>query len=315
MWQRAWQACAARLECASFEALVLALHVFLSVLVVPYNARAQEPPPSDPQAQQVPPQQSPGASATAAQTPAHATPSPDDAFDNPVLEQADEARITYMQSRVTFKYNHDEYDGGSSGDLVEVDWLQSFGPSGRMAAGIELPFMHFNGGAGEPSGNGLGDIKLEFRGMLGKWEKFEYAAGIEITIPSATNNLVGENEIVIKLVWGFSTQVTPHTLLSGELGYNKAVQTSHNLPGTNNIEPELILSQAFAKRIGGYLDWNTYYDFNASEYAQTLRVGLNVELDRKEKWSLSPYFEFPLNHFTRITEIKNLVGVDLSYNF
>ena len=184
-----------------------------------------------------------------------------------------------------------------------------------MAAGIELPFMHFNGGAGEPSGNGLGDIKLEFRGMLGKGERFEHAAGLEITVPSATNDLVGEDETVIKLVWGFSAQVTPHTLLSGELAYNKAVQTSHGLPGTNDIEPELILAQAFAKRIGGYLDWNTYYDFNASEYAQTLRVGFNVELDRKEKWSLVPYFEFPLNHFTRITKIKNIVGMELSYNF
>src|SRR5271157_3189174 len=103
--------------------------------------------------------------------------------------------------------------------------LTGFSPSGRMAAGIELPFVHFNGGNGEPSGDGLGDIKLEFRGMLGKGEKFEYAAGIEITVPSASNDLVGENETVIRLVWGFSAQVTPHTLLSGELGYNKAVQT------------------------------------------------------------------------------------------
>src|SRR5271157_1689383 len=168
------------------------------------------------------------------QTSAHATPSPDDALDNPVLEQADEERnITYMQSHITFKYNHDEYDGGSSGDLVQVDWLQSFASSNRMAAGIELPLVHFNGSNGEPGGSGLGDIKLQFRGMLGKWEKFEHAGGIEITVPSASNDLVGENETVIRLVWGFSAQVTPHTMLSGELGYNKAVQTSHALTGTN----------------------------------------------------------------------------------
>jgi len=105
-----------------------------------------------------------------------------------------------MQSHVTFKYNHDEYDGGSSGDLVQIDWLQSFGPSGRLTAGIELPFMHFNGGHGEPSGNGLGDIKLEFRGMLSKRERFEQAAGFVITVPSASNDLVGEGETVIKLV-------------------------------------------------------------------------------------------------------------------
>jgi len=299
-----------------FQKPAILLCVFLSFVVSPHGARAQEPPTSNPDPGQASPQQPSSAGSLGEQTSAHATPSPDDALDNPVLEQADEERnITYMQSHITFKYNHDEYDGGSSGDLVQVDWLQSFASSNRMAAGIELPLVHFNGSNGEPGGSGLGDIKLQFRGMLGKWEKFEHAAGIEITVPSASNDLVGENETVIRLVWGFSAQVTPHTMLSGELGYNKAVQTSHALTGTNNIEPELILAQAFDKRVGGYLDWDTYYDFHAGEYAQTLKVGIEFELDHMGKWGLSPCFQFPLNHFTRITDIKNTVGVELSYNF
>lgn len=220
-----------------------------------------------------------------------------------------------MWLRVRPGNNHDEFDEGASGDQVRIDWLQSFGSSGRMAAGIELPIVHYNGGDFEPSGRGLGDIKLQFRGMLGKWERFEHAAGIEITVPSASNDPVGEHQTAIRLVRGFSTQVTPLTLLSGELGYNKAVQTSHGLAGTNNLQPELILAQAFAKCAAGYLDWDTYYDFNASEYAQTLKVGLEFELDHKEKWGLSPYFQFRLNHFTRITEIKNSVGFELIYVF
>ena len=316
MWRRVWQTRPARIGCRlPFEAFAVFLIVFASIVVVPRNARAQEPPASDPQAQQ-PPKPSATANPSGAQTSPLATTHPDDALDNPVLEQEDEEQsITYMQSHVTFKYNHDEFEGGDSIDQIRIDWLQSFGPSGRMAAGIELPFAHFSGSDGEPSGSGLGDIKLQFRGMLGKWEKFEHAAGIEITVPSASNDQVGENETVIRLVWGFSAQVTPHTLLSGELGYNKAVQNSHGLAGTNNLGPELILAQAFAKRAGGYLDWDTYYDFNASEYAQTLKVGLEFELDHNEKWGLSPYFQFPLNHFTRVTEIKNSVGIELSYVF
>lgn len=107
--------------------------------------------------------------------------------------------------------------------------------------------------------------------------------------------------------------LTPRTLLSGELGYNKAVHTSHGLPGINNIEPELILTQAIARRAGAYLDCDTYYDFNAGDYAQTLKVGLEFELDRKERWGLSPYFQFPLNHFTRMTDIANSAGVELGY--
>src|SRR5208283_2888952 len=282
------------------SALVIALQAFFLLGAIPRSADAQDTPVSSPATQQATQSTSP-ASSTSAQAPAPAKPKPDDALDNPVIEQADEEQsITYLKSHVTFKYNHDEYDEGSSGNRERIDWQQSFGPSGRMAAGIELPFVQFSGNNGEPSGNGLGDIVLKFRGMLGKGEKFENAAGIEITVPSATNYQIGENETVIKVVWGFSAQVTPRTLLSGELAYNKAVQTSHRLPGTNSIQPELILSHAFAKRAGGYLDWDTYYDFSASAYSQLLKVGLEFELDRNEKWSLAPYLQFPLNHFTRI---------------
>jgi hypothetical protein len=297
------------------QALVITLYVASFVTASPPTARAQDAQAIGPGGQQRT-QPSAPATPTVAKTSAPATRSTDDALENPVLEQADEGdNITYMQSRVAFKYNHDEYNGGASGDRVRVDWLQSLGSSQRFAAGIEIPVVHFNGDDGEPSGNGLGDIKLQFRGMLGKGEKFENAVGFEITLPSASNDQVCENEAAIRVVWGFSAQVASQTLLSGELGYNKAVQSSHGPLGTNSIEPELILSQAFAKRAGGYLDWDTYYDFSASACAQTLKAGVEFELDHSEKWGLSPYFQFPLNHFTRITEFKNSVGVELSYNF
>jgi len=198
------------------EARVLVLYVFLSLVVVPYRARAQEPPTGDTLGQPASPQPSTGSSSSGGQL--NATPRNETALDNPVLVQADEERnITYMRSRVTFQYGHEAYDGGSSGDRVLVDWLQAFGPSGRIAAGIEFPFVHYNAGNAEPSSNGLGDIKLQVRGMIGRGEKFEHAAGLEITVPSASHEPIGEGETVLKVVWGFSMQLTPHTLLSGEL--------------------------------------------------------------------------------------------------
>jgi hypothetical protein len=151
-----------------------------------------------------------------------------------------------------------------------------------MAAGIELPFEHASGEQGETSVNGIGDIKLEFRGMLGKGEKFEHAAGIELTLPSASNDEIGEGQKVLTFIWGCSAQLTTHTLLSAELGYNKAVQNQRETPGVNSIEPELILSQAFAGRFEGYLDWDSYYDFGVDEYVQTVQRGLEFALDRQE---------------------------------
>lgn len=301
---------------ANSQGPAILLRIFLCLVFVPQWTRGQAPPTSDTQAQPISQQQPVNNSSSGSQPSSNATPRQETALDNPVLVQADEERnIISIQSRFSFTYDHDTYDGGSSCDCFRVDWLQSFGPSHRLAAEIELPFSFYNGGNSEPNSTGLGDITVKFIDMIGKGEKFEHAAGIEITAPSASSHLIGEDETVIKLVWGFSTQVTPHTLLSGQLGYNLAVQAIQRPPGSNEIEPELILAQAFAKRVGGYIDWDSYYDFNASKYAQTLKLGLDVELDRKQKWNVSPYVEFPLNHFTQTTALKKNVGFELSYHF
>jgi hypothetical protein len=42
----------------------------------------------------------------------------------------------------------------------------------------------------------------------------------------------------------------------------------------------------------------TYYDFNATRWAQALQVGIYFLLDRKEKWNLYPHFAFALNETT-----------------
>lgn len=110
-------------------AIVITLIVILSQSAVPYLAHAQDAPPSAPQA----PHSSAPGDPSGAQIPAAATQKPDDALDNPVLLRADEENIiTYLNSRVIFKYNHDEYDGGASGDRFRLDWLQSFRPARRV---------------------------------------------------------------------------------------------------------------------------------------------------------------------------------------
>jgi hypothetical protein len=241
-----------------------------------------------------------------------------DALENPVLEEADEDRnITYMDSTVAFEYRREEMEGGSSWDNFELEWQQAFGHSRRLAIDIELPFIHASAGDDEPSAGGTGDMKLGFKGILGKGEKFEHAAGVEVTLPSASRNAIGDGETVLRFAWGCSAQLTEHTLLNAEVGYNKPVQNqrSTNAPGTNSIEPELILAQGFAKHLAGFLDWDSYYDFSASDYVPTMRAGLEVAFDRKEKWTLSPYVTFPLNHAARIFEIKSAAGFVLAYRY
>ena len=276
------------------------------------GASAHQPPAGNTQES---PQQTAATTSSSKQSVAPTAPNLNDALENPVLDNADEEHITYMDSHLALKYNHDEFEGGSRLDRTRVHWLQAFGPSKRLAAGIEVPFLFFNAGEMEPNANGIGDITVEFRGMLGKGEKFEHVAGIEFTMPSASNDLLGAGQTVMRLAWGFSAQITSHTLLSGELGYNRATHTQRSEPRVNYIEPELILTEALGKRVAVFLDWDTYEDFNRTQYIQTLKAGLEIELDHKQKWSVTPYAQFPLTGSSRAAEFKNSVGVDLIYNF
>ena len=55
----------------------------------------------------------------AASAPLH----PDNALENILLEQADQEHITYMDSHVALKYNHDEFEVGSGLDRFCAHWL------------------------------------------------------------------------------------------------------------------------------------------------------------------------------------------------
>ena len=294
---------------AKFRRRVVILAAFVLRLV---EASAQQPPAGNTKEL---PQQPAASTSSSKHVVAPIAPDPNDALENTVLDDADAAHITYMDPHLALKYNHDRFEGGSTLDRTRVHWLQAFGPSKRLAAGIEVPFLYFNGGEMEPNANGIGDLTVEFRGMLGKGEKFEHVAGIEFTMPSASNDLLGAGQTVMRLAWGFSAQITSHTLLSGELGYNRAIHTQRSEPGVNYIEPELILTQALGKRVGVFLDWDTYEDFNRTQYILTLKAGLEIELDHKQKWSLTPYAQFPLTRSSQAAEFKNSLGVDLIYNF
>ena len=235
-----------------------------------------------------------------------------------MLEEADEDRnITYMDSTVAFEYRHEALDGGVDWNNFELQWQQSFGHSRRFAMEFLLPFIQASEGEDEPSASGVGDIKVGLKAMLSKGEKFEQAAGIEVTVPSASHDAIGDGETVLRFAWGCSVPLGAATLLNAELGYNKPVQNSRSThaPGTDSIEPELILTQGVAKRFAGYLDWDNYYDFSASQYVSTMQAGIEFTLDHREKWTITPYATFALTHATRLLEIKNAAGVIFSYRY
>ena len=66
-----------------------------------------------------------------------------------------------------------------------------------------------------------------------------------------------------------STPVSPRTVVSGILAYNKGLTARSGQQGFNTIEPEAVLAHEFTKRVAGFLDWDGYQDFNADQFGQT----------------------------------------------
>jgi hypothetical protein len=269
------------------------------------------------QAQQKPP-------ASGAQTPAAAAqpggvaglPTQAGPFDDVLIKETDEDDVpTDLFSRVSFEYDHASFNGGADNDRFRIKGQQAFGPKYRLGFGYEIPFIDAHRNGDVRSASGLGDVKLIVSAVLGDTGKFKNAVQAEFTLPSAANEVVGFGQTIVKAVWSFSTPLGERTVVSGILGYNKAVNTNRGQQGVNSFEPQTVLVHKFSGRVAGYLDYDTYEDFNAEQFGQTLKAGVTFGLDRQLRWSLSPYGQFPLNQFTSSTNIKSDVGAELSFRY
>jgi len=228
-------------------------------------------------------------------------------------ESDEEDKETYIDSYLSVGYRHDRFPEGLNGDEIRFHWQQSFGPSSSLAAGIEIPFIDVRGEGS--SAAGIGDIHLDFRGMISKGERFEQAAGLEVVAPSASHELLDDGQTVLRLLWGFSGKITRRTTLDGEASYSKAVSSRFGTPELNHPGGELILTRAFTERFSGFLDSKNYYEFSLHGSANTLKIGAEVLLDREKKWGLSPYVLIPFTQAARHLETSGALGLDLRFKY
>jgi hypothetical protein len=237
-------------------------------------------------------------------------------LDDPLILVTDDEEIPQdLFSRIVFQYDHLMFSNGADGDRLRLGGQQTFGPRHRFGIVYEVPYFNIHGGVNAANGDGLGDIKLEANYLLGKTDRFSNAVRVEFTFPSASNNVVSANQNIVKMAYGFSIPLTSRTVINGVFAYNKGMTAPKGRQGFNTVEPETILVEKFQKRVAAFLDWDTYYDFTTDNLGQTLKAGLTIQLDRKGRWAGSPYTQFPLNHFTSSTNLKNDTGFDLTWRY
>ena len=194
---------------------------------------------------------------------------------------------TDLFSRVSFEYDHVTFSGGSDNDRFRIKGTQAFGPKQRLGFGYEIPIVDAHRTGGVESESGLGDIELILGAVLGDTPKFKNAVAGEFTFPSASNDVSGLGQTIVRAVWNFSTPLGQETVINGIFGYNKAVSTNKGRQGMNSFEPEAVLVHKFGGRVAGYLDYGHLGRiFNVRPVGQLLKGGLTFGLDPQLQWSL-----------------------------
>jgi hypothetical protein len=234
-----------------------------------------------------------------------------------LVEQADEdRRLTYIESRISFGYRFDEFYHPSYGHTAGVRWVQSFGPERRFAASVELPFIRET----LPDYRGLGDARMELRGILSKTQNAEHVLAVGVTVPTGNQSLVEhghsvDGQTVASIAWGGEFRAATQTLIYGSVQYNKGLTVRTEGPKRNFIQPDVIVTQGLSPRFAVYAEYSSYYEFSIHEYVPVAKLGLEIAVDRDARWTLSPRVLIPLNHAARIEETKIAAGLAVTYRY
>ena len=226
-----------------------------------------------------------------------------------VQEDVAEHDITYLKSRLVFRYDYKSQVDGVSSQRARVKGLFAFGPRQRLGVQLNVPLLYKD--VPGDSGGGLGDIEVAFGGNLYNGARFRTGALVEFKVPSSTDPLLGGGTTTIKPAWGFTAVLTPSLELNCVFNYKRSIHTTRGSPA-NEFEPDFTLS---TRRWGvtWWAEWDSYYLFLPGEFAQTFKLGASHAFGKGHEWIVSPYYSFPLNASGRQTQYIHQAGVDVAF--
>jgi hypothetical protein len=179
-----------------------------------------------------------------------------------------------------------------------------------------MPFVRETG----PDYGGLGDGRLELRGVLSKSENAEHVLAVGVTVPTGSQSLIEhghsvDGQTIVSVAWGGEFRVAAETLLYANVQYNKGLTVRTEGPKRNFLQPDAVLTQGLSQHVAAYAEYGSYYEFSIHEYVPTAKLGFEIAVDRDAKWTLSPRLLLLLNHAARVEETKIAAGLAVSYRY
>jgi len=228
-----------------------------------------------------------------------------------IEEESGERDITYLKSRVTFRYDYKDQEGDVITNRFRVKTVIGFGPHQRYGVSLNVPVLHRD--KPEDSATGLGDVELQAGAVIQSWRKFRYGAALQVTFQTATDDLLGGGSTSLKPAFGFTATPSRRFEFNCAFNYKRSIHTTRGDP-VNEFEPDCTANTRILKSTA-FAESDSFYEFGPGQWAPTLKLGLSRRFGEGRQWVVSPYFSFPLNEFARQSQYRYNVGLDLGWNF
>ena len=246
----------------------------------------------------------------ASNSPAHQPASSSAASDTSQIQaEVGHRDITYIRDFVLFRYDYKLQDGPDETNRFRLKLLYAFGPDSRFGASVSVPVMFET--TPTASAFGSGDTEIVVGAILYRNPSFRTAITFQVTPQTSSENLLGGSTTTIKPAWGFSQVFSSRCQLTAAFYYEQSVHTVRGAP-TKQFEPDLTFNFRVL-RATWFVEYDSYYLFIPSQYAQTMKLGGSRTLGRDKQWVASAYYSVAINDPGTATQYHYNPGFDLTW--
>jgi hypothetical protein len=226
-----------------------------------------------------------------------------------LAEEVGDRDPTYLRTRAVVRYDHRQFDGSASSDRLRLRFLYAFGPRQRFAVSFLEPLVRLD--IPTETARGSGDAEVQFNANVVFRERFRAGVGLQTTLPTSSNALLGGATTTIKPSLEVAGVLTSRLELLASFYYKRSIHTSRDLP-FDQFEPDVILN---ARVFGAtwFLEWDAFYDRLPGRLAQTLKPGVSRAFGPGRRWVGSAYYAVGVNDYAQLTQYRYDAGVDVTW--
>src|SRR3974390_54807 len=179
-----------------------------------------------------------------------------------------------------------------------------------MGVAVEVPVMWENTATGTTV-FGSGDTELTAGANVIYRERFRTGFAGQVIFQTASEQALGGGSTKLKGSWGLTWVLTKRLEFTGAFSYKQTIHIVRGGP-TKQFEPDVTMNLRVLHTTW-FVESDSYYDFIPEQFAPMIKTGLSRSWGETKSWTASPYIEWSLNSYARMTQHHLDVGLDVTW--